>query len=164
MMLTIVNQTVLRAPFQTIHIPNPHMGYRPRPKPYSGQLFKSSTFPIYTQGTLPSHPHSHSIHRVPTTNQTVLWAPFQTIHIPNPYTRYLNKPSTFPIHTQGTLTSHPHSHSVHQVPTKACSILRAPFQCNHHSNPYTRYLAKLSTIPFHTPGTRPNDYRSTHIL
>jgi hypothetical protein len=116
MTLTIINQTVLQAPFQTIHNPISCTRY----------LSKLSTFPIHmvgtddnlirTPGTFLNHQRSHFVHEVP----------FQAIHIPNPYTVYqrqpilysehLSKPSTFPFRTRGTFSSCPHSQSIRRVP------------------------------------------------
>jgi hypothetical protein len=119
--------------------------------------------PNHTPGTFPNHPQSHSIHEVP----------FQAIHNPilharyrphpKPYFGHLSKPSTIPIRTRGTFPSHPQAHAVHRVPTIAYSVLRAPVQSNHHPIPYTRYLANLSTVPIRMLGTRPNHYSSTHV-
>jgi hypothetical protein len=119
--------------------------------------------PNHTPGTFLNHPQSHSVHKIP----------FQVIHIPNlhagyrprpkPYSGHLSKPFTIPIRTRATFPSRPHAHVVHRLPTIAYSVLLAPFQSKYHPNPYTRYLAKLSTIPIRALGTRPNHYRPTHI-
>jgi hypothetical protein len=100
------SQFVHEVPFQAIHNPIPHAGYRPRLKPYSGHLSKSSTIPICTWGTFPSHPQAHVIHRVPTIAYSILRAPFQSSHYPNLYTRYLAKLSTITIRTPGTKPNH----------------------------------------------------------
>jgi hypothetical protein len=118
MMLTIINQTILRAPFQTIH--NSIL--------YTRYLSKSSTFAICMS--------------VPTTTQTILWAPFQTIHNPNPYTRYLSKLSTSLCRTSGT------NHSIFRTPgtfpiqVPSQSVHKVPCQAIHNPNPCARYQAK----------------------
>jgi hypothetical protein len=97
---------VHEVPFQAIHIPNPHTGYWPKPKPYSGHLSKQFTIPIRTQGTFPSRPHSQFVRRVPSIAYSVLRAPLQTNHHPNLYMRYLAKLSTFPICTPRNMPKH----------------------------------------------------------
>jgi hypothetical protein len=58
-------QSIHEVPFQVIHNPIAHAGYRPWHKSYSEHLSKPSTFPFRTQGTFPSHPHSQFVRRVP---------------------------------------------------------------------------------------------------
>jgi hypothetical protein len=150
-------QSIDKVPFQTIHNLNPYTGYHanhPLLKaytpwrqqsstiPYSGHLSKPYTISFRTWATFQSHPQSHSSRWVLTTSQTVLWVPFQTIHIPILYTRYLSKPSTFPCRTPGTNHSlfctpgsfviRPPSQSVHDVPCQA----------SHNPIPYTGYQTK----------------------
>jgi hypothetical protein len=100
------SHSVHEVPFQAIHIPNPHIGYQPQPKPYPGHLSKLSTIPFCTRGTFPSRQHSHVVHRVPTIAYSVLQAPFQSNHHLNLYTRYLFKLSMIPIRTPGTRPNH----------------------------------------------------------
>jgi hypothetical protein len=163
MTLTIINQTIIRAPLQTIHNPIAYTRYLSKPSTLPFRTPGTNHNLIHTSSTFPNHPQSHSAHEVP----------FKAIHIPNPHTGYrpqpkpyfghLSNPTTIPIHTRGTLPSYPQSHAIQRVSTITYFILRAPFQSNHHPNPYTRYLAKLSTILVRMPGTRPNHYMSTHI-
>jgi hypothetical protein len=102
------SQFVHDVPFQAIHIPNPHAGYQPQPKPYPRHLSKPSTIPNpYMRyhskpSTSPCHTlgTNHSLFRATGT------CPIQSNHHPNPYTRYLAKLSTFPIHTPGTRPNH----------------------------------------------------------
>jgi hypothetical protein len=100
------SHSVHEVPFQAIHDPIPHAGYRPHPKPYSGHFSKASTIPIRTRGTFPNCPQAHVVHRVPTIAYFVLQTPVQSNHHPNPYTRHLAKLSTFPIRTPGTRPNH----------------------------------------------------------
>jgi hypothetical protein len=65
MTLIIINQIILRAPFQTIHNPIPYMRYRSKPSTFPIHTPSTDHNPNRTLGTFPTHPHSQSIHEVP---------------------------------------------------------------------------------------------------
>jgi hypothetical protein len=101
-------------------------------------LSKQFTIPIRTPGTIPTIPCSNP--RLYDANN----------HQPN------RTPGTFLNHPQ----SQSQSQSIHEVPFQAihnliphAGYLRTPFQTIHNPNSYTRYLSKLSTFLFRTPGT-----------
>jgi hypothetical protein len=126
-------QFSLWEPFQSSHNPNS----------YTRNLSNQSTIPIHTPGAMPTYlAQTLDSKTLTIINRILLQAPFQTIHNPLLYTRYLSTPSTIRFHSR--------------VSTTTQTVLRAPFQTIHIPIPYTRYLSKLSTFPIHTPGTNPS--------
>jgi hypothetical protein len=128
MTLTIINQTVLRAPFQTIHNLIPYMRYLSKQSIIPFHTLGTDHNPNCTLGTFPNHPHSQSIHDVPC----------QAIHNPMSYTRYQPQPNLYSV----TFPIQPPSQSVHKVP---CQAIHIP-------NPYVGYQAKPLHVNSHLVG------------
>jgi hypothetical protein len=138
-------------------------------------LSKQSIIPIRTLGTMPTIPCSNPrLYDANNHQPNHTSAPFQTIHNPILYTRYLSKPSTFPIRTLGTdhdpnrtlstFPNHPHSQSIHKVPFETIHIPNPYAGYQPQPNPYSRHLSNPTTIPIHTQGTLPSypQFQSVH--
>jgi hypothetical protein len=151
-------------------------------------VFLVVSIPVYTRGTFPNNSQSQFVHWVPyqpslaqtlssmmltIINKIILWAPFQTIHNPNPYTRYLSKPSTIPFRTlgtdhnpsctPGTFPDHPHSQAIHQVPFQAIHIPNPYAGYRPQPNSYSGHLSKPSTFPIRIGGTFPSRPHSQSV-